>query len=206
MGIRKASTENISLKLNHGNFRVEIPEQDARCSFSIYIDRSNRLEGISNFGKQRKPQSLPEQQKMVLSNVVTGGYHMLVALNMTGTALLHWGVSKSSAGEWLASPSDKLPEKSKMVVGAYHRHLVGEPFFSQVDGYDKGIVKWLLDEISQREKEAGRSLMHRFNIATELTERCKAEGELGLIGILFWMRFMICRHLTWNRNYNVKPR
>lgn len=35
--------------------------------------------------------------------------------------------------------------------------------FFQVDGKGKGkgIVKWLLDEISLREKEAERSLMHR---------------------------------------------
>ncbi|KAJ9187005.1 hypothetical protein P3X46_002505 [Hevea brasiliensis] len=76
----------------------------------------------------------------------------------------------------------------------------------KVDGDGKEIVKWLLDEIYRREKEAERSLMHRFNIATELTERCKFEGESGLIGILVWLRFMACRHLTWNKNYNVKPR
>ncbi|OIW14562.1 hypothetical protein TanjilG_14948 [Lupinus angustifolius] len=70
----------------------------------------------------------------------------------------------------------------------------------------KEVVSWLLDEISRREKEAERSLMHRFNIATELTEHCKTEGKLGLIGILVWFRFMACRHLTWNKNYNVKPR
>ncbi|KAF7817051.1 alpha-glucan water dikinase 2 isoform X1 [Senna tora] len=70
----------------------------------------------------------------------------------------------------------------------------------------KEFVIWLLDEISQREKEAERSLMHRFNIATELTERSRNEGGLGLIGILVWLRFMACRHLTWNKNYNVKPR
>lgn len=46
----------------------------------------------------------------------------------------------------------------------------------------------------------------RFNIATELTERCKDEGEGGCIGIMVWMRFMATRHLTWNKNYNVKPR
>ncbi|XP_031495400.1 alpha-glucan water dikinase 2 [Nymphaea colorata] len=67
-------------------------------------------------------------------------------------------------------------------------------------------VKWLLDEISEKEKEAERSLMHRFNIATELTQRAIKEGELGLIGILVWLRFMATRQLTWNKNYNVKPR
>ncbi|MBA0595641.1 hypothetical protein Gorai_012504 [Gossypium raimondii] len=146
---------------------------------------------------------------VVLSKVLSGDYHIFVALNVRGTAILHWGVSKSSAGEWLAPPSDMLPEKSKMVVGACQTYFTektvgGRPF--QVNGYSNGIVKWLLDEISQREKEAERSLMHRFNIATELTERCKAEGELGLVGILVWMRLMRCRHLTWNKNYNVKPR
>ncbi|KAK2659965.1 hypothetical protein Ddye_006498 [Dipteronia dyeriana] len=76
----------------------------------------------------------------------------------------------------------------------------------KINGDGTGIVKWLLDEIFRREKDAERSLMHRFNIATELTERCKDEGELGLIGILVWLRFMACRHLTWNNNFNVKPR
>ncbi|MBA0566033.1 hypothetical protein Golob_010883, partial [Gossypium lobatum] len=183
---------------------------------------------------------------VVLSKVLSGDYHIFVALNVRGTAILHWGVSKSSAGEWLAPPSDMLPEKSKMVVGACQTYFTektvgGRPFqkrnfvgiqfviwcggswiknnggnffvalqrvlpIRKVSGYSNGIVKWLLDEISQREKEAERSLMHRFNIATELTERCKAEGELGLVGILVWMRLMRCRHLTWNKNYNVKPR
>ena len=46
----------------------------------------------------------------------------------------------------------------------------------------------------------------RFSIATELTETTKYEGELGLAGILVWMRFMATRQLTWNKNYNVKPR
>ncbi|CAB79355.1 putative protein [Arabidopsis thaliana] len=76
----------------------------------------------------------------------------------------------------------------------------------KLDVDEKYVLKWLLDEISEREKEAERSLMHRFNIATELTERCKDEGEGGCIGIMVWMRFMATRHLTWNKNYNVKPR
>ncbi|VVA92524.1 unnamed protein product [Arabis nemorensis] len=78
--------------------------------------------------------------------------------------------------------------------------------YSQLDVDRKYILKWLLDEISEREKEAERSLMHRFNIATELAERCKDEGEGGCIGIMVWMKFMATRYLTWNKNYNVKPR
>ncbi|XP_042987360.1 alpha-glucan water dikinase 2 isoform X2 [Carya illinoinensis] len=191
---------------------------------------------------------------VVLVKVVSGDCHILVATNMKGYAVLHWGISKSSPGEWLAPPAEMLPEKSKLVVGACQTYFTqistGQAFFQVVDvnfqqrnfvgiqfiiwnggswiknnGENfyvdlklmkpigkvygdrdgEGIVKWLLDEISRREKEAERSLMHRFNIATELTERCKTE-ELGLIGILVWFRFMACRHLTWNKNYNVKPR
>ncbi|KAL8154795.1 hypothetical protein AgCh_000234 [Apium graveolens] len=87
--------------------------------------------------------------------------------------------------------------------------LVGLNSYSpngKIEHDGRGILKWLLNEISQREKEAERSLMHRFCIATELTERCKSEGDMGLIGIFVWLRFMACRQLNWNKNYNVKPR
>lgn len=46
----------------------------------------------------------------------------------------------------------------------------------------------------------------RFNIAADLVEQAKEAGELGLAGILVWMRFMATRQLIWNKNYNVKPR
>ncbi|KAK8580431.1 hypothetical protein V6N13_143528 [Hibiscus sabdariffa] len=227
-------------------------ENKAGQSSSTFMDLVEKSVGGKNLVSKQN-YTVGYHEIVVLTKVVTGDYHILVALNVKGTAILHWGVSKSSAGEWLAPPSDMLPEKSKMVVGACQtyftdmsvrggsfqlvdinlqkRNFVGIPFViwsggswtnnnganfyvavqpvlpsGKVDGHGKRIVKWLLDEISQREKEAERSLMHRFNIATELTERCKTEGELGLIGILVWMRFMRCRHLTWNKNYNVKPR
>lgn len=73
-------------------------------------------------------------------------------------------------------------------------------------GDGRGTAKGLLHAIAEQESEAERSLMHRFNIATGLTNRAKDEGELGLAGILVWMRFMATRQLTWNKNYNVKPR
>nr|VDC75014.1 unnamed protein product [Brassica rapa] len=190
----------------------------------------------------------------VLQKNVNGDCRLYVATNMAGPTVLHWGVAKSSAGEWLTPPPDVLPEKSKIVHGACQTYFtdmssrehsyqlivinfkrsgfVGIQFVIWsgshwvnnnganfavnlislnstggklgVDG--KYILKWLLDEIAEREKEAERSLMHRFNIATELTERCKDEGEGGCIGIMVWMKFMATRHLTWNKNYNVKPR
>eukprot|EP00262_Sarcandra_glabra_P002082 TRINITY_DN1233_c0_g1_i1.p1 TRINITY_DN1233_c0_g1~~TRINITY_DN1233_c0_g1_i1.p1 ORF type:complete len:1466 (+),score=298.47 TRINITY_DN1233_c0_g1_i1:171-4568(+) len=73
-------------------------------------------------------------------------------------------------------------------------------------GDGKGIAKALLDKIAEMESEAERSLMHRFNVAAELIQWAKDAGEIGLAGILVWMRFMATRQLTWNKNYNVKPR
>jgi alpha-glucan,water dikinase len=32
------------------------------------------------------------------------------------------------------------------------------------------------------------------------------EYESALIAIAVWLRYSAARHLTWNRNYNVKPR
>ncbi|XP_058221944.1 alpha-glucan water dikinase 2 isoform X3 [Rhododendron vialii] len=184
-------------------------------------------------------------EMVVLLKIVGGDYHIIVAGNTKGATVLHWGVSKSSLGEWLAPPMDIMPENSKLLDAACQTYFMdisnGKGFFQQrrflgiqfiiwsggswiknnganfcvglnsitsgkVEGGGGGIVKWLLDEISHREKEAERSLMHRFNSATELTERCKNEGELGLIGMLVWLRLMACRQLTWNKNYNVKPR
>ncbi|KAG0553488.1 hypothetical protein KC19_12G015100 [Ceratodon purpureus] len=73
-------------------------------------------------------------------------------------------------------------------------------------GDGKGTAKDFLQAIASQESEAERSLMHRYNIATGLTERAKNEGELAQAGILVWLRFMATRQLVWNKNYNVKPR
>nr|GEX73905.1 alpha-glucan water dikinase 1, chloroplastic-like isoform X2 [Tanacetum cinerariifolium] len=73
-------------------------------------------------------------------------------------------------------------------------------------GDGKGTAKALLDKIARLESEAQKSFMHRFNIAADLMEEAKNNGELGLAGILVWMRFMATRQLIWNKNYNVKPR
>eukprot|EP00262_Sarcandra_glabra_P002083 TRINITY_DN1233_c0_g2_i1.p1 TRINITY_DN1233_c0_g2~~TRINITY_DN1233_c0_g2_i1.p1 ORF type:complete len:1456 (+),score=336.06 TRINITY_DN1233_c0_g2_i1:107-4474(+) len=73
-------------------------------------------------------------------------------------------------------------------------------------GDGKGTAKAVLNRIAEMESSAEKSFMHRFNIAAELTEWAKDAGELGLAGILVWMRFMATRQLIWNKNYNVKPR
>ncbi|EOA18356.1 hypothetical protein CARUB_v10006877mg [Capsella rubella] len=220
---------------------------------SVLAELSKRSIGEENVVSQ-KIFHVRNYEIMVLQRDVKGDCRLWIATNMAGPTVLHWGVAKFSAGEWLIPPPDVLPEKSKLVHGACQTHFtdmssreysyqfidinlkrggfVGIQFVIWSGGYwvnnnganfvvnlksvastrgkpnvdGKYILKWLLDEISEREKEAERSLMHRFNIATELTERCKDDGEGGCIGIMVWMRFMATRHLTWNKNYNVKPR
>lgn len=78
--------------------------------------------------------------------------------------------------------------------------------FRKDAGEGKGTAKDLLEKIAGLESEAQKSFMHRFNIAADLIEEAKDFGELGLAGILVWMRFMATRQLIWNKNYNVKPR
>ncbi|XP_074274451.1 alpha-glucan water dikinase, chloroplastic isoform X2 [Silene latifolia] len=73
-------------------------------------------------------------------------------------------------------------------------------------GDGSGTAKSLLENIASLESEAQKSFMHRFNIAADLISEAVDAGELGLAGILVWMRFMATRQLIWNKNYNVKPR
>ena len=42
----------------------------------------------------------------------------------------------------------------------------------------------------------------------EALQRDKEGGDLtaSVAALAVWMRFSAARHLTWNRNYNVKPR
>ncbi|KAK9119771.1 hypothetical protein Scep_017864 [Stephania cephalantha] len=77
---------------------------------------------------------------------------------------------------------------------------------SKETGGGKGTAKALLEKIAELEPEAQKSFMHRFNIAADLMEWARDAGELGIAGILVWMRFMATRQLIWNKNYNVKPR
>lgn len=89
----------------------------------------------------------------------------------------------------------------------FYVNFGGERKQVQKDAGDgKGTAKPLLDKIAKMESEAQKSFMHRFNIAADLMEEAKDAGEVGLAGILVWMRFMATRQLIWNKNYNVKPR
>nr|XP_009417659.1 PREDICTED: alpha-glucan water dikinase 2 isoform X1 [Musa acuminata subsp. malaccensis]XP_018674023.1 PREDICTED: alpha-glucan water dikinase 2 isoform X1 [Musa acuminata subsp. malaccensis] len=223
------------------------------CGSSL-VNLVEKTLGTDNV-KMRQIYNIGNNELVVLLKNVSSESHIILAVNLKGDTILHWGVSRTSAGEWLVPPPEILPERSKMLNGACQtifkeisdgqkqfqyvdinlrgRHLLGVQFVlwsggswlknngsnfyiglksleqageKQGEGNKIEICKWLLDEIAQREKDAERSLMHRFNIATELMERCRHERELGLIGMLVWLRFMACRELCWNKNYNVKPR
>lgn len=71
----------------------------------------------------------------------------------------------------------------------------------------------LLDTIIRAEAGGNWwSLMHRFNLATSLLEKyCVntndvAAAEEAAAKIFVWLRYSAIRQLTWQRNYNVKPR
>jgi alpha-glucan,water dikinase len=49
------------------------------------------------------------------------------------------------------------------------------------------------------------TLMHRFSLCRELLEEVGNEPE-GLALLLVWLRFSAIRQLSWQRNYNTKPR
>jgi alpha-glucan, water dikinase len=49
------------------------------------------------------------------------------------------------------------------------------------------------------------TLMHRFNLCFDLIERLRG-SEAGLALVYIYLRFSAIRQLTWQRNYNTKPR
>ncbi|XP_027348742.1 alpha-glucan water dikinase, chloroplastic [Abrus precatorius] len=100
-----------------------------------------------------------------------------------------------SDGEWIKNNGSN-----------FYIEFVGKKQIQKDFGDGKGTAKFLLDKIAEKEGEAQKSFMHRFNIASDLVDEAKNAGQLGLAGILVWMRFMATRQLVWNKNYNVKPR
>ena len=58
-------------------------------------------------------------------------------------------------------------------------------------------------------KEMGQNswtLMHRFNLCYDLLDKIGRNDIGGLALIYVWLRFSALRQLTWQRNYNTKPR
>ncbi len=76
----------------------------------------------------------------------------------------------------------------------------------QSPGLDWAGLAGISDRIIQTETSTGSwTLMHRFNLCFDLLEQ--ARGNLEALALLYvWLRFSAIRQLTWQRNYNTKPR
>lgn len=62
------------------------------------------------------------------------------------------------------------------------------------------------DEIIRTETSRNSwTLMHRFNLCHDLLDRVGSDLD-GLALLYVWLRFSAIRQLTWQRNYNTKPR
>jgi alpha-glucan,water dikinase len=71
---------------------------------------------------------------------------------------------------------------------------------------DAGSFSELADEIIRAEMTHNSwTLMHRYNLCHELLDRVRNDLE-GQALIYVWLRFSAIRQLTWQRNYNTKPR
>ncbi|XP_004509565.1 alpha-glucan water dikinase, chloroplastic isoform X1 [Cicer arietinum] len=203
----------------------------------------------------RKIFKLADNDLLVLVTKDDGKIKVHLATDYKLPITLHWALSRTTPGEWLAPPASSLPPESVIMDKAVETPLKAgssSHLFSEVQSLDievdddtfrgltfvilsdgrwlknngsdfyiefggkkkiqkglgdgKGTAKFLLDKIAEVESEAQKSFMHRFNIASELIDEAKNAGQLGLAGILVWMRFMATRQLIWNKNYNVKPR
>ncbi|RLN13330.1 alpha-glucan water dikinase, chloroplastic isoform X2 [Panicum miliaceum] len=160
------------------------------------------------------------KQILAISTKVLNKSKVYLATNHTEPLILHWSLAKK-AGEWKAPPSNILPSGSKLLDMACETEFTK----SELDGLHyqdtgdagKGTAKALLERIADLEEDAQRSLMHRenspklllldrFNIAADLVDQARDAGLLGIVGLFVWIRFMATRQLTWNKNYNVKPR
>jgi alpha-glucan,water dikinase len=64
----------------------------------------------------------------------------------------------------------------------------------------------LADEIIRSEMTHNSwTLMHRFNLCYDMLDRVRNNVD-GLALLFVWLRFSAIRQLTWQRNYNTKPR
>ncbi|XVE85121.1 hypothetical protein DITRI_Ditri17bG0066500 [Diplodiscus trichospermus] len=154
------------------------PPQDVLPCGSVSLDRAAETQFSTNFSA-----GLPKQVQCIEMEIEDGNFEGMPFVLLFG-------------GKWIKNNGSdfyvEFSQKSKQV---------------QKDAGDgKGTAKALLDRIAEMESEAQKSFMHRFNIASDLMDQAKDSGELGLAGILVWMRFMATRQLIWNKNYNVKPR
>lgn len=87
------------------------------------------------------------------------------------------------------------------------RLAAGEAAASPCASGELGPLTPLADEIIRAETTPHSwTLMHRFNLCHDLLDRARQHGAEGLALLYVWLRFSAIRQLTWQRNYNTKPR
>ena len=95
-------------------------------------------------------------------------------------------------------------------TGAWIKHR-GQNLFVPLGGGGGGLGSGAgLPPLAERIAEAemgdhGWTLMHRFNLCHELIEEAGEDPEAWTT-LLVWLRYSAIRQLTWQRNYNTKPR
>ncbi|XP_065880880.1 retrovirus-related Pol polyprotein from transposon TNT 1-94 isoform X1 [Euphorbia lathyris] len=103
---------------------------------SALIDLVERTIG-GDKAVRKQSHKVGKYEIVVLTKITKNDHHILVAINTKGSTVLHWGMSKSSPGEWSAPPSDILPERSQLLVGACQTCFVevstGQGSFQYVD-------------------------------------------------------------------------
>ncbi|KAG1358766.1 putative Alpha-glucan water dikinase 2 [Cocos nucifera] len=164
---------------------------------STFLNLVEKTMGGGDNANLRQSYNLGSNELVVLLKSVRGECHIILAVNLKGATVLHWGVSKMSAGEWLFVD---INLKGRNLMGVQFVLWSGgfwlknndsnfyislksvKPTSGKGEGYGTKICKWLLDEISEREKDAERSLMHREISAaqdkfTDLLERMYTEQQ-----------------------------
>ena len=81
----------------------------------------------------------------------------------------------------------------------------GKDFYVQLSE-PKQNTSALVEQIIEGEMgHHGWTLMHRFNLCHELIEQ-NGDARDGWANIFVWLRFSAVRQLTWQRNFNTKPK
>ncbi|RWV90031.1 hypothetical protein GW17_00047794 [Ensete ventricosum] len=107
----------LRFKSSQGNFRINIPKFEARASCAMIPRDIIEQKAYLIWERKGRPTNPPQDTEVLLKNVSSES-HIILAVNLKGYTVLHWGVSRTSAGEWLVPPPEILPERSKMLNGA----------------------------------------------------------------------------------------
>ncbi len=106
---------------------------------------------------------------------------------------LQFVLKKADSNQWLRCRGDNFFVPVRV---DYNQHAgVGSPELTAI-----------AQEIIQAEMARNSwTLMHRFNLCHDLLDRINGSVD-GLALLFVWLRYSALRQLTWQRNYNTKPR